>query len=77
MLSDTSPIGYTYGEAKSVLEGLNFVCAAHGGTSHRHWKCKLQNGTALHVGLVEHPSKPLKPVYIRDMLKELKRGGLA
>ena len=72
MLSDSSPITYTYSDASAVLAALGFEVAPHAGGSHRKWRLKLQSGNVVLVGLVEKGHGTLKPYLIRDMVEQLR-----
>lgn len=71
MLHDTNPIGYTYRDAASVLDHLDFLCAPNAGTSHRLWRRVLPDGTKVYVGLKESGRGQLKPYMVRDMVTAL------
>jgi predicted RNA binding protein YcfA (HicA-like mRNA interferase family) len=76
MLSDTSPMSYTYAEASSVLEHLGFVLAPSSKGSHRKWRYKTTDGSVVVVGLLEKGSGTLKAYLIRDMVDQLMTNGL-
>ena len=72
MLQDTDPRKYTYDDAAGVLQQLGFTLAPHGDGSHRKWRYRGVEGLVVVIGLVEKGSGTLKPVYIRDMVKQLR-----
>lgn len=72
MLADRNPVNYSYDEASQVLVNLGFAMAPHGGTSHRKWRIKLGDGTVVVIGLVDAGRGALKPVYIREMVQQLR-----
>lgn len=72
MLSDSSPTGYTYREAASVLRHLGFELAPHSGGSHRMFRLKTPAGNVVVVGLVEKGHSTLKAYMIRDMVAQLR-----
>jgi len=76
MLEDADPRNYTYDDAVSVLSRLGFTLAPHGGTSHRKWRYRRADGLVVVVGLVEKGHGTLKPVYVRDMVCQLRENGL-
>ena len=76
MLSDSNPITYTYSDACSVLEALDFQVAPHSGGSHRKWRRKLADGNVVLVGLVEKGHGTLKPYLIRDLIAQIRANGL-
>lgn len=76
MLNDQKPVGYSYGDAASVLLGLGFEPPRRKtGGSHRKWTRKVQ-GILVVIGLVESGSGPLRSYLIRDMVKTLTQHGL-
>jgi hypothetical protein len=76
MTNDPKPVGYTYEEARKVLENLEFVCAKTSGGSHRVWRKKLPSGDSVRVGLVDSGSGTLPREYIQDMIAALLQHGL-
>lgn len=76
MLTDSSPTSYTYDEAVSVLEHLDFALAPLGGGSHRRWRRKLPSGAVVVIGLVDKGAGTLKAYLIRDMVAQLNAHGL-
>jgi predicted RNA binding protein YcfA (HicA-like mRNA interferase family) len=75
MAIDSRPVGYTYAEAAAVLRGLGFELARGARGSHRKWRRKSAGGVTIVVGLVEG-SDPLKAYLVRDMISQLRTGGL-
>jgi predicted RNA binding protein YcfA (HicA-like mRNA interferase family) len=72
MLADRDPRNYTYDEAAGVLQRLGFELAPYRDGSHRRWRYRSRDGIVVIIGLVEKGHGTLKPVYIRDMLKQLR-----
>lgn len=75
MLEDTDPRNYTYEDAAHVLDRLGFVVAPGEG-SHRKWRLRRSDGLVVVIGLVKKGHGPMKPVYIRDMVKQLRANEL-
>lgn len=73
MISDSSPITYTYEQAASILLRLGFELAPTSGGSHRKWRRKLENGAVVVIGLVEKGSGTLKAYLVRDMIQQLRQ----
>ncbi len=76
ILGDTDPRNYTYDDVAKVLRFLDFQEAPHGGTSHRRWRRRLPNGNVVLIGLVDKGHGTLKPVYVREMVKQLRENGI-
>lgn len=73
MLADTNPVNYTYEEAASILERLDFVVAPKSGSSHRKWRRAVSGGNVAYVGLVNKGSGTLAAWQVRDMIAELRK----
>lgn len=71
MLNDSDPRNYYYEEAARILAQLGFAEASNAGTSHRKWKLRKGDGSLIVIGLVEKGHGPLRPVYVREMIKQL------
>jgi len=71
MLTDASPISYTYDDAALVLKNLDFQLAPRGGGSHRKWRRRDPRGNTVIIGLVDKGSGTLKPYMVRDMVHQL------
>jgi hypothetical protein len=76
MASDSDPRNYSYDDAVTVLRGLDFQLAPHGGGSHRAWRGKGTSGTVVVIGLVDKGHGTLKPYLVREMVKQLRANGL-
>jgi hypothetical protein len=76
MLADTDPRNYTYQDAAGVLQRLGFELAPYRDGSHRKWRYRSPVGIVVIVGLIEKGHGKLKPVYIRDMVKQLRDNAL-
>lgn len=82
MVADRKPISYTYEDASTVLRQLQFTMAKSGATSHRKWYRELADATApsghrtVTIGLNAKGKGPLKPGYIRAMVRTLRENNL-
>ena len=76
MLRSTRPVDFSYGEAATVVAALGFTLAPSGGSSHRKWRRKLDDGRVAMVELVERGAGPMKPYLVRDMIRVLKEHNL-
>ena len=76
MIQDTDPRNYEYDDVSLVLRHLGFEEAPHRGGSHRKWRFRGPDGLVVVVGFVTHGSGTLKPVYIRDMVGQLRKNRL-
>ena len=81
MVADPRPVSYTYAEAAAVLVGVGFELQPHQG-SHRKFRKVIDDPKApggrrtVIIGLVEKGRGPLKPAYIRTMVRTLQENDL-
>lgn len=81
MVADPGGRAYTYEQAATILEHLNFENKGGRG-SHRKFRVEIDdpaapNGKrAVIIGLVQHGSRTLKPGYIKEMVRALQESGL-
>lgn len=68
-------IGFSYSEVAGILQALGFAMAPSGAGSHRHWSKLLPTGVRVIIGVVDAGHGEMKPVYIKDMLKQLAEHG--
>jgi hypothetical protein len=82
MVADPRPNSYTYDEAATILANLGFKLAGKPKGSHRRWRLALPDPSVeggkrtIIVGLVDRGTGPLKPVYIKEMIRTLSANNL-
>jgi hypothetical protein len=76
MIDDPVPRNYTYDDAARILRRLDFEEPSSRSGSHRLWRRRAPDGNLAVIGLVDKGHGPMKPGYIRDMVKTLRERGL-
>jgi hypothetical protein len=82
MLADADPRSYTFDQAATVLHQLGFVMAKPSGGSHRRFRLQIVDQgppitkRTVIIGLVDSGKGALKPVYIKEMVRELRENHL-
>lgn len=72
----SKPKDYTYDEAKSLLNKLGFIENNKGKTSGSRVMFRNYNST-IHIELHKpHPRNILKPYQLKDIIENLRNGGL-
>lgn len=74
MVDDPKPVNYRYREAASILRRLGFELAGGQG-SHRLWRLEIPGGS-VPVSLVDEGHGPMKSVYVKKMIQQLREHGL-
>lgn len=82
MVADPKPTSYSYADAAAVLTRLGFTEETPTATSHRKWTRIVNDPKAsggsrtVTVGLNAKGKAPLKPGYIRTMVRTLRENQL-
>lgn len=82
MVADRRPLSYTYHQAASVLQQLEFELETPGATSHRKWSRVIADPAApggkrtVTIGLNAKGKGPMKPGYVREMVRTLQENNL-
>lgn len=82
MVADTRPVSYTYSDTRVVLSHLGFTEEKPTGTSHRKWWRLVKDASSssgmrkVVIALKDDGGRPLKPGWIRDMVRGLRENNL-